>query len=55
MSSIQLKAFKGKVQLESGSDNNRKIMPLSDREIMGYDECPKFDMKVPPPTVDINA
>jgi len=30
-------------------------MPLSDREIMGYDECPRFDMKVPPLTVDNDA
>jgi len=30
-------------------------MPLSDREIMGYDECPRFDLEAPPLSVDINA
>lgn len=43
------------VQLISKSGNNRRIMPLAGREILGYDECPRFDIKTPPLKLDVNA
>lgn len=51
----ELTKLKNLVQLISGSGNNRRLMPLSGREILGYDECPRFDLETPLLKVDTNA
>jgi len=44
-----------KKTLVATNGNNRKIMPLSGREVLAFNECPRFDMEPPEVTVDNDA
>jgi len=54
ISTLMLNAIKRRA-LVAGNVNTRKLMPTSDREVIGFDECPRFDIDIPGVTISDNA